>query len=466
MDYSVTNRQSGYGGQLPESRLAAITAASLMRCTAALLFWAFLIALTHTVKKHYKKRNTAKQFQRFSKEHGCGRTKVEIPYSFVPNVFGKRFETYGATHALYDGYGISRVVHSIEPRNSRSGHDRGGFMVAEPENNQGRFPGRFTESVEEVIEALFDNITAATDVDGWTETFTMFHAFAQMSLDRSTKHMFGVSTGLQASSATRDDSPSDKPKQHVSWKEAFDTIASFVGVRSLLGTKAWVYDAPRFCSACGLLRKLCDDVIQCAIGEKSKGAPITASFVGHNMTAGALPWLFLELERHPEVYSDVRQEVLDAFGTQKDPKEEMTWETAKMQETAQCHLRSLAGTTLPTGGGPDGCDPVAVAKGTVVMCCLFFMHRRNEESGAEPDKFRPERWEGRYPGPEYAPFGGGPRVCPGQLFGLVEMFYTTARIMQRFRGIRLPSGAAQVRRLGAGVLLPPGGAEVQLQVAG
>lgn len=54
-----------------------------------------------------------------------------------------------------------------------------------------------------------------------------------------------------------------------------------------------------------------------------------------------------------------------------------------------------------------------------------------------------------------------------ELFGLVEMFYVTARIVQHFEAISLPDDSGSpIKKLGAGVMLPPDGALVQFRVAG
>ncbi|RYP90682.1 hypothetical protein DL770_003220 [Monosporascus sp. CRB-9-2] len=74
-------------------------------------------------------------------------------------------------------------------------------------------------------------------------------------------------------------------------------------------------------------------------------------------------------------------------------------------------------TVLPVGGGP------------VVTRNTFVMHRRREFFGNDSDDFRPGKWaEGRLrPGWELLPFKGGPRICPGQKFGLAKSSYTVAR---------------------------------------
>ena len=58
---------------------------------------------------------------------------------------------------------------------------------------------------------------------------------------------------------------------------------------------------------------------------------------------------------------------------------------------------------------------------------------RNESFwGEDADKFVPERWEHVRPGWEYTPFGGGPRVCPGQRLVFTESAYVLVMLARRF----------------------------------
>lgn len=72
-------------------------------------------------------------------------------------------------------------------------------------------------------------------------------------------------------------------------------------------------------------------------------------------------------------------------------------------------------TTLPVGGGSSGSKPVLVRKGDVVCFSAWTMHRRKDLWGDDADEFRPARWQGFQPGPEYLPFNAGPRVCIGRM---------------------------------------------------
>lgn len=63
--------------------------------------------------------------------------------------------------------------------------------------------------------------------------------------------------------------------------------------------------------------------------------------------------------------------------------------------------------------------------------------------GEDAAEFRPERWEtGEMDNIGWAhfPFIGGPRLCLGQDFALMEVSYTTVHLLQTFGVIELPPG--------------------------
>ena len=87
---------------------------------------------------------------------------------------------------------------------------------------------------------------------------------------------------------------------------------------------------------------------------------------------------------------------------------------------------------LPSGGGPNGKQPIFVPRGTVVNVNLGAMQRDKDIWGDDANEFRPERWEDMKTGWHYIPFSGGPRVCPGQQLTLAECAYVLASLLQRF----------------------------------
>jgi cytochrome P450 len=74
--------------------------------------------------------------------------------------------------------------------------------------------------------------------------------------------------------------------------------------------------------------------------------------------------------------------------------------------------------------------------GTNVMFTPYTVHR-DARWFDDPDAFRPERWADRLarriPRFAYFPFGGGPRVCLGQQFALIEAVLVVADIARQYR---------------------------------
>jgi cytochrome P450 len=84
-----------------------------------------------------------------------------------------------------------------------------------------------------------------------------------------------------------------------------------------------------------------------------------------------------------------------------------------------------------------------VPRGTTILMPAWVVHR-DARFFDEPERFRPERWgEERVksmPKFAYFPFGGGPRVCIGQQFAMMELALILATIAQKFR-FRMQPGA-------------------------
>src|SRR5439155_15947005 len=77
-----------------------------------------------------------------------------------------------------------------------------------------------------------------------------------------------------------------------------------------------------------------------------------------------------------------------------------------------------------------------VPKGMVVLVSQWTMHR-HPRYFPEPEAFRPERWADglakRLPKYAYFPFGGGPRVCIGNGFAMMEAVLLLATLGRRWR---------------------------------
>ncbi|MCW1969445.1 MAG: cytochrome P450, partial [Anaerolineae bacterium] len=102
-------------------------------------------------------------------------------------------------------------------------------------------------------------------------------------------------------------------------------------------------------------------------------------------------------------------------------------------------------------------------KGSNIAISTYVMHR-NPEYFADPLKFDPERFsperEAHIPKYAYLPFGGGPRVCIGNTFAMMEARLIFITILQRYRLSLLTSAAVQAEQLFT--IRPKGGLKVKV----
>jgi cytochrome P450 len=164
---------------------------------------------------------------------------------------------------------------------------------------------------------------------------------------------------------------------------------------------------------------------------------MTLFLAGHETTANGMAWTFELLGRHPACDARLAAEVREVIG---DRAPELA-DVERLPYTRQVILEALrlkppvwniarrAVQDVAIGGCP-------VARDTVLITSPYTSHRQ-AAFFADPEAFRPERWESgdprrshRY---QYFPFGGGRRVCIGEHFSILEMTLILATVASRFR---------------------------------
>jgi cytochrome P450 len=88
---------------------------------------------------------------------------------------------------------------------------------------------------------------------------------------------------------------------------------------------------------------------------------------------------------------------------------------------------------------------IYVHKGQVVSYSVHTLHRSRDLWGEDAEEFKSERWEKRKAGWDWLPFNGGPRICLGQQFALIEAGYILVRLLQRFDAFEDVSGEEEER---------------------
>ncbi len=195
---------------------------------------------------------------------------------------------------------------------------------------------------------------------------------------------------------------------------------------------------------------------------------MTLFMAGHETTANTLAWIWFLLSTHPEVESKLHAE-LDEVLPDRPPTfddlprltytEKVVTETLRLYPTVWLLGREAIEPT-EVGGHP-------VPVGTTVYMSQWVLHR-DPRFFEDPLAYRPDRWSDglakKIPRYAYFPFGGGPRICIGNSFAMMEATLLLAAIARRFK-VRV-SHPDKVVPLPTMTLRPVGGIEVVLSRRG
>jgi cytochrome P450 len=168
--------------------------------------------------------------------------------------------------------------------------------------------------------------------------------------------------------------------------------------------------------------------------EQVRDESMTLFLAGHETTALGLTYTFRLLAAHPEIYAKLVAEVDGVLGgrvpNQADV-ERLAFTNAVVREAMRLYppvwtMARHALADVEIAG-------IAIPKDAQVLLSQWVV-QRDARWFPEPERFRPERWLGAecksLPRFAYFPFGGGPRVCIGQHFALLELVLVVARVSQ------------------------------------
>lgn len=158
---------------------------------------------------------------------------------------------------------------------------------------------------------------------------------------------------------------------------------------------------------------------------------------GHETSSSALAWIWYELHRHPEVRQKINDELETVLGGELPTIQSVAglkYTRMVIEECLRLHPpfwfeNRNAMCDVELGGH-------VIPKGSMVLFSRHALHRHPEFWEA-PDRFDPQRQDPENLENErttYAqvPFGGGPRICIGLHFAMLELIVIVAIICQRF----------------------------------
>lgn len=169
---------------------------------------------------------------------------------------------------------------------------------------------------------------------------------------------------------------------------------------------------------------------------------ITLFLAGHETTALALSWTWYLVAQHPEAEQKLHHELDDVLKGRAPTLADLP----ALRFTQNVLTESMRLYPPAWGIGREAiraCElgGYQVPAGAQIWISEWITHR-SPRYFSDPDQFRPERWENdllkRLPRFAYFPFGGGPRLCIGQSFALLESVLLLATIAQRFKLSLLP----------------------------
>lgn len=192
---------------------------------------------------------------------------------------------------------------------------------------------------------------------------------------------------------------------------------------------------------------------------------LTLFFAGHETTANTLTWVFYYLDKNPAVAAKLHEEVDRVLAGRKATLADLPnlpytmmviKETMRIQPTVSAIPRLVEKETI--------LQNYRLKAGSTILISPYLLHH-DSRLWDKPELFDPERFspenEGKIPKYAYLPFGGGPRVCIGNHFALMEAQILLAMMVNQYE-LHLPVNA-KVKPLRQVTTSPLGGMEMQLK---
>jgi cytochrome P450 len=158
---------------------------------------------------------------------------------------------------------------------------------------------------------------------------------------------------------------------------------------------------------------------------------------GHETTAVALAWTLWLLAKDQVSQNRVRDEVESIAPGRAIGSDEVE----KLAFTRQVILESMRlfppAPAISRQAREDAMlGPHAVSKKSQIIIPIWSLHRNerlwDDPAGFEPERFAPEQVKAR-PRFAYLPFGGGPRICIGMSFAMLEATTIIATLVRDFK---------------------------------
>ena len=169
---------------------------------------------------------------------------------------------------------------------------------------------------------------------------------------------------------------------------------------------------------------------------------MTVFIAGHETTANAMAWLWALLSQHPDIREKVEKEVAEVLGYRKPTPADfpqLAYSLKVFKETMRLYPPVPV---LPRRVEQDDVlGDYLIKGGNSIFFSPYLLHR-HPDFWENPSVFDPNRFDKEAQRKQhtfaYLPFGGGPRICLGNNFAMMEAVFIVAMVTQRFK-LNLPS---------------------------
>jgi cytochrome P450 len=166
---------------------------------------------------------------------------------------------------------------------------------------------------------------------------------------------------------------------------------------------------------------------------------MTLLLAGHETTAMALAWTFYLLSLHPAARRTLEEELAATLAGRPPTLEDLPrLRYTRMVLEESMRLYPPAWVITRSAEAEDEIGGFRIPAGGIVLVSPYVTHRdpvlwENPE-GFDPERFAPERERERdHPRYAYFPFGGGPHLCIGAGFAMMEATIILATVAQNLR---------------------------------
>ena len=201
-------------------------------------------------------------------------------------------------------------------------------------------------------------------------------------------------------------------------------------------------------------------------GQEIRDEVVTIFMAGHETTAVTMSWAWYVLSQRPGAAARLHAEldaVLGGRPAEQDDLAKLVFTRRVVEEVLRLYP-AAPGLSARRAVSDDVVAGEAIRAGTTISISPWVLHRHrdlwDEPERFDPDRFAPDASAGRHRF-AYLPFGGGPRVCIGQLLALNEAVLILATLAQRFTPRLAPD--ARVAMVANITLQPKHGLKMILQ---